>query len=336
MPEPTPLQLQACGACGKSAGEDLKLKRCSACKYVSYCNADCQKSAWKSHKKICEKHKFSKELLDILDSSPTGEAIDWTPETECPICMVPMPHDGRNINYSVCCGKMTCQACFTQHSQAAMKNRTTPPTSLFDMMPPCSFCRHPVPRSNEERLTLLKARIKLGDAHGMETMAGSFLNGAGVVKDEYVAFRLLKQAADHGSASAARMAGQFYELGNAGVPKDLEKAKELYIMGAEGGNSLSRTQLGMFEIKQENYVEGIAHLKIAAAAGHDLALDTLKQGRGLGFVSEEEVLESAKALHAAKEVIESDARKAIHPMMRNMMDDKDVTSSVNATLDKLG
>ena len=40
----------ACGKCGKTCD---KPKRCSKCKSVWYCSADCQKKAWKEHKKGC-------------------------------------------------------------------------------------------------------------------------------------------------------------------------------------------------------------------------------------------------------------------------------------------
>jgi hypothetical protein len=39
-----------CDNCGQSA---TLLKKCSRCRSVSYCNRDCQKSAWKAHKKEC-------------------------------------------------------------------------------------------------------------------------------------------------------------------------------------------------------------------------------------------------------------------------------------------
>ncbi|KZS95900.1 hypothetical protein SISNIDRAFT_464194 [Sistotremastrum niveocremeum HHB9708] len=42
--------MTACASCAK---EDVTL-RCSACKHVSYCNAECQKKDWKSHKPICQ------------------------------------------------------------------------------------------------------------------------------------------------------------------------------------------------------------------------------------------------------------------------------------------
>ena len=39
-----------CSVCGE---EDVKTKRCSACKNIRYCSQKCQRADWKSHKKVC-------------------------------------------------------------------------------------------------------------------------------------------------------------------------------------------------------------------------------------------------------------------------------------------
>ena len=44
-----------CAACGKGANDDVKLKQCSACKLVAYCNVTCQKAHRKEHKEDCKR-----------------------------------------------------------------------------------------------------------------------------------------------------------------------------------------------------------------------------------------------------------------------------------------
>ncbi|EAU91997.1 hypothetical protein CC1G_05984 [Coprinopsis cinerea okayama7 len=45
-----------CKACGK---RDAKLMKCSACKSVTYCSADCQKANWRDHKARCKELRAS-------------------------------------------------------------------------------------------------------------------------------------------------------------------------------------------------------------------------------------------------------------------------------------
>ena len=43
--------LYKCRGCGK---KESKMLRCSRCKSVYYCNTECQRAHWPSHKKICQ------------------------------------------------------------------------------------------------------------------------------------------------------------------------------------------------------------------------------------------------------------------------------------------
>ena len=48
-----------CSACGKPKSKYQKLRKCSGCHAVQYCNTECQKKHWKigGHKKECKKLK---------------------------------------------------------------------------------------------------------------------------------------------------------------------------------------------------------------------------------------------------------------------------------------
>jgi hypothetical protein len=43
-----------CGCCGRSRADAGSLMKCGRCKQVSYCNVDCQKADWKTHKPVCK------------------------------------------------------------------------------------------------------------------------------------------------------------------------------------------------------------------------------------------------------------------------------------------
>ena len=49
------LAAEVCASCGKAEIDDIKLKKCTACKLVKYCSVECQKNHRKQHKKACKK-----------------------------------------------------------------------------------------------------------------------------------------------------------------------------------------------------------------------------------------------------------------------------------------
>lgn len=56
--------LKTCGHCKNKSGGSTKLRKCSGCKQVAYCNRDCQNAAWKDHKMVCGKSKKEIEKKD--------------------------------------------------------------------------------------------------------------------------------------------------------------------------------------------------------------------------------------------------------------------------------
>ena len=47
-----------CALCGKTESElatGEKLRKCGGCGVVRYCSGECQKTAWRVHKKVCVK-----------------------------------------------------------------------------------------------------------------------------------------------------------------------------------------------------------------------------------------------------------------------------------------
>lgn len=57
-----------CGHCGKACG-DLK---CARCLQVRYCDAECQKAAWKAHKSECKKRREVAASIDAARGSIDG------------------------------------------------------------------------------------------------------------------------------------------------------------------------------------------------------------------------------------------------------------------------
>ena len=53
-----------CGSC--STIPTTKLQRCTACKSIIYCNVECQKKHWRTHKKQCKVWKEKKDTIEKI------------------------------------------------------------------------------------------------------------------------------------------------------------------------------------------------------------------------------------------------------------------------------
>mmetsp|Transcript_8934 Transcript_8934/g.15178 ORF Transcript_8934/g.15178 Transcript_8934/m.15178 type:complete len:93 (-) Transcript_8934:217-495(-) len=63
-----------CAACGIAGADDIKLKKCTACKSVRYCGVKCQKEHRPKHKKECKNR--AAELRDeILFKQPESRDL---------------------------------------------------------------------------------------------------------------------------------------------------------------------------------------------------------------------------------------------------------------------
>jgi len=84
--------VSVCANCGKGEEESHKLKSCTACKMVKYCNRECQIAHRPMHKKECRRR--AAELHDIeLFKLPPPQYGD------CPICLLRMPTLATGIKY---------------------------------------------------------------------------------------------------------------------------------------------------------------------------------------------------------------------------------------------
>ncbi|XP_051872860.1 ankyrin repeat and MYND domain-containing protein 2a isoform X1 [Pristis pectinata] len=66
-----------CTACGEKGAD----KRCSICKTVIYCNQNCQKMHWFTHKKVCKKLKETREKQEAMEKVKQNETKANTSET---------------------------------------------------------------------------------------------------------------------------------------------------------------------------------------------------------------------------------------------------------------
>ena len=131
--------MMSCASCGITGCEDVKLKDCSACYLVKYCNDECEKDHWPKHKKECKKR--AAELHDeILFKQPESSHIG-----DCPICCLPLSIDDEQSIWNSCCCKLICTGCNLSNKKREIKER---------LEHKCPYCRKAVPKTEEQDLFL--------------------------------------------------------------------------------------------------------------------------------------------------------------------------------------
>lgn len=73
------LQPDACASCGKGSSPTDKVRRCTACRCVHYCNQTCQKTHWKSgHKRQCSALSQSLKRWEAIVETDLAVRADGT------------------------------------------------------------------------------------------------------------------------------------------------------------------------------------------------------------------------------------------------------------------
>lgn len=248
----------------------------------------------------------------VYRPGPDGVAVDSSslfdeppPRPDCGICFLPMPLNWETDTFLLgCCGKEICFGChykyFFDQQLTACKDS-------------CPFCRCSKPGlfwRPEEISTGLKKRAELGDASAMTRLALYHMYGTyGLPKDEHVAVKLCRQAADLGDAEACYFLGLFYGVGQ-GVVQDVEKARKYCELAAMKGHPRARFSLGQLELMIDNVDLAVRHWRMSAAAGHDESIQHLSAAFDLGCISAEFLDETKQAFEVASEAMQSDDRSA--------------------------
>ena len=124
-----------CASCSVTAGDNIKLKDCSASKLVKYCSTKCQREHRSQHKQACKKR--AAELHDeMLFKQPESTHLG-----DCPICCLPISHGPGQSDMFPCCGKMICIGCNYSNQKREFEG---------NLGFKCPFCRHPMRKSQAE------------------------------------------------------------------------------------------------------------------------------------------------------------------------------------------
>eukprot|EP00986_Skeletonema_menzelii_P005248 scaffold1873_cov183-Skeletonema_menzelii.AAC.1 len=127
-------KMEFCTSCGVAGGDDIKLKKCTACHLVKYCSVKCQRDHRPQHKRECKKR--AAELRDeLLFKQPESSCFG-----DCPICCLPLPIDPKKTILNTCCSKRICGGCDYANQMRELEGK---------LQQKCPFCRKALPDTDE-------------------------------------------------------------------------------------------------------------------------------------------------------------------------------------------
>jgi tetratricopeptide (TPR) repeat protein len=286
---------EVCANCGKAAVDDVKLKKC-ACNLVKYCSVDCQKNHRPQHKMACKK-RAAEIRDDRLFSQP-----DEGHYGECPICCLPLPLDEDKSRLNSCCCQRICGGC-------SYANKLREEEQGLEHK--CPYCREPVPKTHEEVEKNYMNRAKANDPMAIFQMG----NKCRQEGDYEEAFQYYAKAAGLGDIEAHYNLSVSYHLGK-GVEKNEKKELHHLEIAAIGGHPEARHNLGCYEGRNGRHERAMQHFIIAAKLGDDRALEALKRGFALGFVSKEEYASALRGHQAAIDATKSEQREEAYAFFK--------------------
>ena len=287
------LAAEVCASCGKVEVDDIKLKKCTACKLVKYCGVACQKEHWSQHKRACKKR--AAELRDDrLFTQP-----DISCYGECPICLLPLSLDRSKSVMMSCCCTLICRGCDCANTLREIEQG-------LDQR--CAFCREPVVGSQEECTENEVKRARSDDPVALYQVGCKCYD-----RREYDrAFEYFTKSARLGYAESHHSLYCMYRDGQV-VEKD-EKKKVYHLEeSAIAGHPMARYDLGILEEDRGRDDRAIKHFIIAAKLGYDDALEVVKEHFGsCPYLSKEDFEAALREHQAAVDATKSAKREEAH------------------------
>ena len=290
-----------CASCG-AGGNDIKLKRCTACYLIRYCSVKCQMEHRPKHKKECKKR--AAELNDeILFKQPESSHYG-----ECPICCLPLSLDpSKSASLNSCCSKTICIGCSLANKKREVEG---------NLQHKCAFCRKALPNTMEEFYEQLMKRIEVNDPVAIRYM-GTKRYDEGDCK---AAFEYWKSAAALGDAEAHYQLSYLYMKGQ-GVEKDEKRAMHHAEQAAIVGQPNARHNIGWIEQKRGRMDRAVKHWIIAAKLGNDDSLDALKKAYKARLMSKDDFAAALRGHQAAVDATKSPQRDEAAKFFTNLKEE---------------
>ena len=287
-----------CSTCDAPKTSTNKLRNCK-CKGAQYCDAECQKSHWKSHKKehrrLCKEMKLVNTKGEMKDEVVVQEEEEEEEEEEgweaarketapvvsqqqqeeedvCPVCIEALQKNTTKFVRFACCGKgihIWCDEGIKVSSLSDEQKRS------------CPLCRAKDPKSAEEQIERLRRWVEKGKAWAQSSLGDMYHDGNGVDQSYQQAKELYELAASQGCASAQFNLGNMYRRKGQGVDQNYERAVEYYEAAASQRHADAQFNLGLRYyngqgVEQSNEEARKLWLK-AAEQGVDDAIKALQQ-----------------------------------------------------------
>eukprot|EP00984_Skeletonema_dohrnii_P033577 scaffold30575_cov136-Skeletonema_dohrnii-CCMP3373.AAC.1 len=298
MSEDNMSNISICASCGiAEVVDEVVLKDCADCDLVRYCSIDCEQGNRSHHKDTCKKRVA--ELRDeLLFKQPESSHLG-----DCPICMIPLPLDTMKTRMEACCSKVICIGCdyanFMRDAEESLD-------------PKCTFCRQPVPATNDEAEKYRKKRIEANDPVAIHEEGLAQHN-----KGDYIrAFEYYAKAAEVGNVGAHYDLSCMYRDDGQGVEKDRRKEIHHLEEAAIGGHPHARYRLGCIEEESGIIERAVRHWNIAAKQGHDSSIKLLLEMYKWGCVKKEVLAVALRAHQAAVDATKSPHRNAAEEFWR--------------------
>ena len=290
----------------------------------------------KGKKKTKRKKRGGKKQKDDSDSEgPTHEQMEmarlaaanrtedplknWTrPQNEeCPICMLPLPHEPSESSYCVICGKTVCWGCMIGTAEAHAEGGDE--EKAVEKITTCPYCRSKT-TCYDDKFWLEKEmkRANAGDGESMHVIGGYYFDGEmGLKQDKAEGLQWYHRSMEAGSGHAAFNLSRCFKYGD-GVKQDIEKAIEYSQKSAGHGFAPSYVQLGRLLLGRGEIEEGMLNLRKASMCGMNekFIFDKLKIGFKYGFITKEEYAFTLRENQAACNEMKSGNREMAKMLLR--------------------
>eukprot|EP00986_Skeletonema_menzelii_P005821 scaffold2157_cov116-Skeletonema_menzelii.AAC.2 len=288
--------LLCCASCGIAGGDEIKLKKCTACHLVKYCSIKCQKDHRPKHKRECKK-RAAESHDEILFKQPESSHYG-----DCPICCLPLSIDVEKSSLYTCCSKQICRGCEYANKKREVEGK---------LQRKCPFCRKVLPKNEEEINEQLMKRIEANDLVAMRYIGTErYYEG-----DYKSAFEYWSKAAALGDVQAHYQLSISYLEGK-GVEKDTKRVLHHLTEAAIGGDPHARHNLGCLEREKGRVDRAVKHYIIAAKLGFDKSLENVKHLYNAGHVSKDDFAAALRGHQTAIDATKSPQRQKAAEFVR--------------------